>query len=169
MNRLTRMSRLMAVLAAACLWAALAVVPAAADQVDRLDNAAQLQRVVAESGARVTVVNYWATWCPPCRAELPELKELQQRYGPDQVRVIGVSFDYDPAVLQRFLDRYPLGYSNYLGHSGLMGELGVGVIPTTEIYGSRGEKVYTRRGGVTTKMLLKRIKPLLDNGDSDAH
>ena len=154
-----------------CLLAvALLSAPASAGQsLPRLDSAADLERVVRDGGATVTVVNYWATWCPPCREELPVFMRLQQGYGARGVRVIGVSFDYDPRTLERFLGRASLGYVNYIGDGDLMDELGVGVIPTTVIYGPQGERVSMHQGGVTADMLLERITPMLENGDEDAH
>ena len=44
---------------------------------------------------KVTIVNFWATWCPPCRAEIPDLIALQEKYR-DQVQIIGISEDEDP-------------------------------------------------------------------------
>ena len=52
---------------------------------------------------KVTFVNYWATWCPPCIAELPSLEKLYQEYG-DKVTFLFITQE-DPSVVQRFLDR----------------------------------------------------------------
>ena len=46
-------------------------------------------------GGKVVLVNFWATWCPPCREEIPELIELQKQYG-DRLQIIGISEDEDP-------------------------------------------------------------------------
>ncbi len=148
---------------ALCL--ALAGTTAAAGQASpMIAHKADLQRIMAEAGATVTVVNYWATWCPPCRAELPDLKRLQEEFGVRDVRVIGVSFDYDPAVLQRFLDRYSLGYPNYIGDSALMKEMGVGVIPRTVIYSPAGNVVSVHQGQITASRVRAQINRLLGNG-----
>src|SRR5579862_1756358 len=51
---------------------------------------------------KVTLVNFWATWCPPCRAEIPDLIALQEKYR-DQLQIIGISEDeVSPEVVKRF-------------------------------------------------------------------
>ncbi|QKK01629.1 MAG: TlpA family protein disulfide reductase [Pseudomonadota bacterium] len=55
------------------------------------------------------VVNYWATWCKPCRKEIPDLSALDQRR--EDVQVLGLAFeDTDPAELRQFLEAYPASY-----------------------------------------------------------
>ena len=64
----------------------------------------------ADWRGKVVVVNFWATWCPPCRAEIPDLVALQKKYA-DTLLVIGVSGDEDaPAVVQQFADQYHINY-----------------------------------------------------------
>jgi thiol-disulfide isomerase/thioredoxin len=59
---------------------------------------------------KVTIVNFWATWCPPCRAEIPDLIELQNKYR-DQLQIIGVSQDETgPEVVRDFAAEYRINY-----------------------------------------------------------
>ena len=59
---------------------------------------------------KVTLVNFWATWCGPCRAEIPDLIRLQERY-PDQLQVIGVSEDEGPVqVVESFAAQFGINY-----------------------------------------------------------
>ena len=59
---------------------------------------------------KVTLVNFWATWCGPCRAEIPDLIRLQERY-PDQMQIIGVSEDEGPVgLVERFAEQYGINY-----------------------------------------------------------
>lgn len=81
-------------------------VSAHAQQIPAL-NARQ---IIARTAAKDTVyiVNFWATWCPPCVAELPEFNALQQRYAGKPVKVLLVSLDFKedyPFKLARFLER----------------------------------------------------------------
>jgi thiol-disulfide isomerase/thioredoxin len=59
---------------------------------------------------KVTIVNFWATWCPPCRAEIPDLIALQNKYR-DQLQIIGISEDEDgPAVVRKYVAEHHMNY-----------------------------------------------------------
>ena len=59
---------------------------------------------------KVVVLNFWATWCPPCVEELPTLVELQQRFKEKGVTVIGVSVDVDADTYHRFLKDHKIDF-----------------------------------------------------------
>ncbi|MDX1578207.1 MAG: TlpA disulfide reductase family protein [Gemmatimonadota bacterium] len=71
---------------------------------------------LARLRGRVVVLNLWATWCLPCREEMPELQELQARHDPAALSVVGVSVDTgDPAGVLAFLEDHGYGYRNLMG------------------------------------------------------
>jgi cytochrome c biogenesis protein CcmG/thiol:disulfide interchange protein DsbE len=64
----------------------------------------------ADWRGKVTIVNFWATWCPPCRAEIPDLIALQKKYG-DRLQVIGISQDEgSPDAVRRFVAEHQMNY-----------------------------------------------------------
>ena len=90
--------------------------PGIAGEVDAKGLA---QRIARERG-RVVLVNFWATWCVPCREEFPELSRLQAKYGPRGLQVLGVSTDFAsqmPAV-EKFLAEQKPRFPNYRKKSG---------------------------------------------------
>lgn len=61
-------------------------------------------------GGKLLLLNFWATWCPPCIEEIPGLNELARELGPKGLVILGVSVDKDPALYKQFLERNPLAY-----------------------------------------------------------
>ncbi|HKD09313.1 MAG TPA: cytochrome c biogenesis protein CcdA [Bryobacteraceae bacterium] len=77
---------------------------------------------------KVVVLNYWATWCIPCRQEIPEFNRIQAELGPKGVQVVGISMDEDGAEAVRpFLKQLPMKYTVGLG-SGTIGQLPITVV-----------------------------------------
>ena len=98
--------------------------------------------VMVEQRGRVLVLNFWATWCPPCVKEMPELDRFARAYAARGVRVIGVAID-NPAPVREFLRRTPVSYS--IGLAGFEGtelsrKLGNerGGLPFTAFFDRRG-------------------------------
>jgi peroxiredoxin len=61
-------------------------------------------------GGKLLLLNFWATWCPPCVQEIPGLNEMARQLGPKGLVVLGVSVDKDEAAYKQFLARNPLAY-----------------------------------------------------------
>jgi thiol-disulfide isomerase/thioredoxin len=63
------------------------------------------------------LLNFWATWCPPCRQEMPELQEFHRRYG-DQIVLVGVNWGEDAKTVKAFLDHLGVSYRNLVDERG---------------------------------------------------
>ncbi len=89
---------------------------------------------------KVVLVNFWATWCPPCRAEIPDMVKLQKKYKKDLV-IIGVSLDRDGVdVVKKFAKSYQINYPIVMGDSELTLKYGgVRAIPTTFLVDQDGD------------------------------
>ena len=85
---------------------------------------------------KVTLVNFWATWCPPCRAEIPDLVKLQEQYK-DQLIVIGVSSDEGPTeMVSRFAADFKINYPIVMETDELSAAFpGVFALPTSFVVG----------------------------------
>jgi len=66
---------------------------------------------------RPVLLNFWATWCPPCRKEMPDLQRFYEQYG-DQVVVLGINWAEKPEDVRAFLQRYGVTYPNVLDRQG---------------------------------------------------
>jgi thiol-disulfide isomerase/thioredoxin len=73
------------------------------------------QKLLQQYKGKPLLVNFWATWCEPCRDEYPMLNELAKQYAPQGLKVVGVSLDQDGdlILMRRFLARYKPIFPNY--------------------------------------------------------
>ncbi|MBC8210543.1 MAG: TlpA family protein disulfide reductase [Gammaproteobacteria bacterium] len=69
--------------------------------------------VVAQIAGKTLVVNFWASWCPPCRKEMPALQGLDDAMNRQHFRVIGVSVDEDKNLMREFLIQHQIHFDNY--------------------------------------------------------
>nr|WP_235272743.1 TlpA disulfide reductase family protein [Methylotenera versatilis] len=101
------------------------------------------------------IVNYWATWCPPCLEEVPDLVALYDSRKNNDVMLLGVSFDYqDAKEVADYVDDMLISYPIVLGDDDVIRQIGSAeVMPTTFIYNPRGVLVRTKRGLVTKAYL----------------
>ena len=111
------------------------------------------------------VVNFWATWCPPCIAEIPEFIKLQKKYGKQGVQFIGIAIDQKSKV-QSFAAEVGMNYPVLLGDLAgidLARRIGnvEGGLPYTVIVERSGKIVTTQLGTLSTDKLEGIIKPLL--------
>lgn len=96
---------------------------------------------------KVVYLDYWASWCAPCRESFPFMNELQARYRDKDFVVIAVTLDQDMADAQRFLARYPANFTIAYDPEGLTaGMLRVRAMPTTFLINQQGQIVATHLG-----------------------
>jgi thiol-disulfide isomerase/thioredoxin len=128
------------------------------------DLQGQKQRMDQWRG-KVIIVNFWATWCAPCREEIPELIRAQEQLGPRGVQVVGIAIDQVDKVK-------PYAAEMRITYPVLVGELEVmdlaraagnalGGLPYTVVLDRKGEIARTELGGVTQAKLEEMVQPLL--------
>ncbi len=101
------------------------------------------------------IVNYWATWCPPCLEEVPDLVALYDSRKNKDVMMLGVAFDFESAgEVAEYVDDMLMSYPIVLGDDETIKQIGSAeVLPTTYIYNPLGKLVKTKRGKVTKQYL----------------
>ncbi len=97
-------------------------------------------RSLEDYRGRVVILNVWATWCPPCRRELPGLERLHQRLDPDGFAVIGLSVDGDADIAREFLLDRGVTFRSYFDRDGAAADrvLGIRIYPDTFILSADG-------------------------------
>ena len=91
-------------------------VPAEVPDVSIPDMAGKLHQL-RDAGGHERLFNFWATWCEPCRREIPLLNGLQQQYAAEGLQVVGIAID-DHAAVQQFLKSTPMRYQLLVGEEG---------------------------------------------------
>lgn len=80
---------------------------------------------------KVILLDFWATWCPPCKESIPYLETLYQRYKDKGFVVIGISFDEDIETVKRFKERYNMTYPILMGEDWIKNDYGITGVPET--------------------------------------
>lgn len=111
---------------------------------------------------QVTVINFWATWCAPCVAELPHFERLQREYG-DRVSVVAIHSNLVTEDVQAFLDArgWQLPFAQDPDGRVIAALGGSTMLPMTVILDAQGVIVYNKVGSVTYEQLESLIAPLL--------
>ncbi len=111
----------------------------------------------------VLVVNFWATWCPPCIRELPDLNAFHLAHTNQRVAVIGISVDQDgPEVVRNFVTRNSLAYPVGMVVPEMSQAFGAeGAIPTTYIIDRQGKFAARYLGPLTREELERVTAPLI--------
>jgi cytochrome c biogenesis protein CcmG/thiol:disulfide interchange protein DsbE len=117
---------------------------------------------LADYKGKVVLVDFWASWCVPCQAEIPRFIEWQKRYGNDRLQVIGISMDDDLNAARAFVGRYKLNYPVAMGTQELAESFG-GILglPANVVIDRDGLIFAKHVGEVDLKLLEAEIKSLL--------
>ncbi len=110
---------------------------------------------------KVLVVNFWASWCPPCVEEMPTLDKIAQEYAAKNVLIVGIGID-SPSNIRQFLEKTPVSYPIMIGGldgSALAKQMGntQGALPYTVIINAKGKSVFTKLGKISEEELKKAI------------
>lgn len=121
----------------------------------------QFEGMLVGQRGRPVVVNIWASWCAPCRTEMPLLDDAARSYGSEVV-ILGVASKDDPAEARRFLEDLGITYPNVFDASGQVRvALGLTAYPTTYVFGADGRLRARVDGGISEQRLAGLIEDAL--------
>jgi thiol-disulfide isomerase/thioredoxin len=134
-------------------------------------DAERLKDRIAQERGQVVLVNFWATWCVPCREEFPELSRLQKNLGRQGLRILGISTDLakETPGVERFLDEQKPSFPNYRKRSGGDDQDFIesvdpswrGELPFSVLYARDGRKAMTLWGKHSYAEYEREIRRLL--------
>lgn len=119
---------------------------------------------LSDYAGQVVVLDFWATWCPPCQEEIPHFNELQKEYGSQGFQIIGIALDHAGArVVRPFAQKFRMNYIVLAGDSSKIIEDYGGLVgvPTTFVLDRKGYVVKTYIGYVEKEEIENLIQKLL--------
>jgi DsbE subfamily thiol:disulfide oxidoreductase len=120
----------------------------------------ELKNVISKN--KVTVVNFWATWCPPCKAEIPELIKLYQQNSAKGLTLLAINLRDQPQAAKTFAEKTGMKFPILTDTTGKIGELyQIFSIPSTFIIDQKGTIRSVIKGGTNLPTLDGKVQPLL--------
>jgi thiol-disulfide isomerase/thioredoxin len=118
---------------------------------------------LADFSGKVVILDFWATWCPPCRAEVPHLVELQDKYRDQGLAIVGLSLDAGGAGdVRPFSKEHSINYTMLIANDGTQESYGgITGIPTAFVLDRKGRIVKRFLGYTAPEVLEETIRPLL--------
>ncbi len=122
-------------------------------------------QTLSRQHGKILVLNFWATWCPPCREEIPALKKIHEKYSGKSVEVVGIAVDNALKVREYSADMR-IDYGLLIGGPEILAaskELGnrAEVLPFTVILGQARQVTFTHAGALSEAALDAALAPLL--------
>jgi peroxiredoxin len=115
---------------------------------------------------KVVILDFWATWCPPCKEEIPHLVRLQSKYRGQGLEVVGLALDAGGAKdVRPFADDHDVNYTMLIGNEDVTKAYGnITMIPTTFVIDRNGKIAHRFVGLIAPEVFEQAIQPLLASG-----
>lgn len=121
---------------------------------------AEFDQILQQYKGKVVLVNFFASWCPPCKAETPEFVETYNKLKDKDFVIIGFSIDDDINKARQFVADYKITYPVYHAKRELEQKMGVSSIPTNIFFDKNGNLFQAMVGQLTSEFLIKTYETL---------
>lgn len=133
---------------------------AQAAEIPTLDSA-RLKSMLAENKGKVIMLNFFATWCPPCKVEIPEIVKLREAFPQDKLLVIGLSVDGEQKPLASFLSKLKVNYPVYMAAPDVTDAMNVTSVPHNTFVAPDGSIVVSAPGVAELPVLRELVSSLV--------
>ncbi len=122
------------------------------------------QRNISEWQGKIRIINFWATWCPPCLEEIPEFIKLQNEFKNNKLQFIGIAIE-EKETVEQYLKDNPVNYPMLIGGDKavtLAQQLGniVNAVPFSLIVNQQGQIIHRQPGELSREKIIEIITPL---------
>lgn len=118
-------------------------------------SSAEIKAAIEAAKGKTVVLNFFASWCPPCLHELPDLIKLRQTVSPDKLFILGVAVGDKPADLKKLADKMNFNYPVFMGADEVSEVYGIEAIPYNIVYSPTGEIEYADSGVINCEVVRK--------------
>lgn len=133
----------------------------AGDSIKKI-TLSELKTALENNKGKIVILDLWATWCPPCRKEIPGFINLYNKYLGKGVEILGIAFDENGSeVVPPFIKKMGINYPVYLDGGDIAQAYDLHAYPTTIIYGKDGKVANKHIGFVSEKEFDDKIGELL--------
>jgi thiol-disulfide isomerase/thioredoxin len=120
-----------------------------------------VQKLIAANKGKVTLIMFWATWCPACKTELPVLEQLRAKYPKDKLDILALSVDDTDQAMQEYLKARPTTLTVLMAKGDVSAEFGVRSIPSLVVFDGEGQVAFNSAGAYPFEMLDPIISQLV--------
>ena len=131
------------------------------DQVNII-NQNELTKLVKENRGKIILLNFFATWCPPCKVEIPELARIREKYSNSELLVIGLSVDEDTDEILPFIEKNGVNYPVYKADKSITDHFGISSVPHNSFFAKDGQMVISEPGMADSEILQQVIDDLME-------
>lgn len=118
-----------------------------------------LDEIAKSSNKCVVLVNFYASWCPPCRQEIQELIKIRKQFSEDKLRIIGINLDEEKNAMLDFNKNAGINYETYHDFQGnITNFFNFQTIPFNIIYSKAGKAIYAQAGAIPFERLTELIE-----------
>ena len=125
-------------------------------------NLAGLTDLLAKNKGKVIMLNFFATWCPPCRVEIPELVNVRKKYAEKDVLIVSISLDEDSKVVPPFVEKMKMTYPVFVADREVARAFKISQIPHNAFYSKDGQLILSEPGMADAEMVEMVFKKLLE-------
>lgn len=130
-----------------------------AANLENIDNAG-LQALIANNRGKVIMLNFFATWCPPCRAEIPELVKLRKSWPESKLMIVGLSVDENKGAVPAFLEKTGVNYPVYMAARNVTDAYSVTSVPHNAFIAPDGKLIISEPGMADVNVLKQVVSDL---------